>query len=83
MAGAAKLCFHDRVDAKDMAAFVTDFSSYRLDEVLGAWKPYYDVVSNAIQRTCKKWGVTWTQADSDYIYTDCATWDRIRMYLPG
>jgi hypothetical protein len=32
---------------QQMHAFTTDFSSYRLDEVLGAWKPYYDVVSNA------------------------------------
>lgn len=53
MAGAAKRCFADRVDAEALDAFVTDFSSYRLDEVMGAWKPYYDVVSNAIQRTCK------------------------------
>jgi 2-haloacid dehalogenase len=53
-----------------MHAFTTDFSSYRLDEVLGAWKPYYDVVSNALQRTCKKWGVSWDKADSDFIYTD-------------
>jgi len=45
-----------------------------LDEVLGAWKPYYDVVSNALQRTCKKWGVRWDKADSDFIYTDCASW---------
>lgn len=74
MAGAAARCFDDRVAADKMAAFTTDFSRYRLDEVLGAWKPYYDVVSNAIQRTCKKWGVAWDKADSDFIYTDCATW---------
>ena len=74
MAGAAQRCFSDRVDPDAMHAFTTDFSSYRLDEVLGAWKPYYDVVSNAIQRTCKKWGVTWSKADSDFIYTDCASW---------
>lgn len=74
MAGAAQRCFNDRIDPNDMHAFTTDFSSYRLDEVLGAWKPYYDVVSNAIQRTCKKWGVRWDKADSDFIYTDCASW---------
>ncbi|WP_337029816.1 haloacid dehalogenase type II [Pantoea agglomerans] len=74
MAGAAQRCFSDRVDPDAMHAFTTDFSSYRLDEVLGAWKPYYDVVSNALQRTCKKWGVRWDKADSDFIYTDCANW---------
>ncbi|WP_337010323.1 haloacid dehalogenase type II [Pantoea sp. AS142] len=74
MSGAAQRCFSDRVDPDAMLAFTTDFSRYRLDEVLGAWKPYYDVVSNAIQRTCNKWGVKWDKADSDFIYTDCARW---------
>ncbi|MFQ1682314.1 haloacid dehalogenase type II [Pantoea dispersa] len=74
MAGAAERCFNARVAPEAMLAFTTDFARYRLDEVLGAWKPYYDVVSNALQRTCKKWGVQWDKADSDYIYTDCATW---------
>ncbi|NIF21793.1 MULTISPECIES: haloacid dehalogenase type II [Pantoea] len=74
MAGAAERCFAQRVEPARMAAFTTDFARYRMDEVLGAWKPYYDVVSNALQRTCKKWGVAWDKADSDFIYTDCATW---------
>lgn len=74
MAGAATRCFKDRVSPQEMLAFTTDFAIYRRDEVLGAWKPYYDVVSDALQRTCKKWGVQWSQADSDFIYTDCATW---------
>ena len=74
MAGAAARCFANRVAPDEMSAFTTDFARYRMDEVLGAWKPYYDVVSNALQRTCKKWGVAWDKADSDFIYTDCATW---------
>lgn len=74
MAGAAQRCFSDRVDPKIMPAFIEDFSNYRRDEVLGAWKPYYDVVSMALQRACKKWSVAWDKSDSDFIYTDCATW---------
>ncbi|MBS0908589.1 haloacid dehalogenase type II [Tatumella sp. JGM118] len=74
MAGAASRRFADRVPAEVMPAFIRDFSSYRLDEVLGAWKPYYDVVSQALQRACRKWGVDWQPADTDYIYSDCATW---------
>lgn len=74
MAGAAERCFKQRVSGDKMQAFTTDFARYRMDEVLGAWKPYYDVVSNALQRTCKKWGIAWDKADSDFIYTDCATW---------
>lgn len=74
MAGAASRCFADRVSPAEMSAFTTDFYRYRFDEVLGAWKPYYDVVSDALQRTCKKWDVAWKPEDSDYIYEDCKTW---------
>jgi 2-haloacid dehalogenase len=74
MAGAAERCFTDRVAPQEMLAFTRDFARYRFDEVLGAWKPYYDVVSDALERTCKKWGVPWSKADSDFIYTDCASW---------
>ena len=37
-----------------MEVFINDFSAYRLDEVLGAWKPYAEVVHNALERTCKR-----------------------------
>lgn len=36
MAGAAARCFSERVAAEEMQAFTTDFSRYRMDEVLGA-----------------------------------------------
>jgi len=74
MAGAARRCYTDRVGAEIMPAFITDFARFRLDEVLGAWKPYYEIVSNALQRTCKKWTVQWQPQDSDFIYADCKTW---------
>ncbi|GAA0485294.1 haloacid dehalogenase type II [Tatumella punctata] len=74
MAGAARRCFADRVGADVMPAFISDFARFRLDGVLGAWKPYYEVVSNALQRSCHKWKAEWQPADSDFIYADCKTW---------
>jgi 2-haloacid dehalogenase len=64
----------DRIAADDMAAFCKDFSCYRFDEVLGAWKPYREVIRNAVERTCKKWGVEYRQADADSIYEAVPTW---------
>jgi 2-haloacid dehalogenase len=40
MAPVARKVYADRVSADKLDAFTRDFSSYRLDEVLGAWKPY-------------------------------------------
>lgn len=39
MAGAARDLFGSQLDAARMQAFITDFSTYRRDEILGDWKP--------------------------------------------
>ena len=74
MAGAAAAIFADRVSSDQMAAFTTDFARYRMDEVLGAFKLYPDVVGKALYRTCNKWGVECTQRDCEAIMVACATW---------
>ena len=52
MGDMAREMFADRVAPDRMDRFVADFSAYRLDEVLGAWKPYAEVLKNALRRTC-------------------------------
>ena len=57
MGPTAKNLFEERVPAGRMPAFLDSFRAYRLDEVLGEWKPFFDVVENSIQRACKAHGV--------------------------
>jgi len=64
----------DRIAAENMTAFCKDFSAYRFDEVLGDWKPYRHVIANAVERTCRKWGVDYRAADADSIYAAVPTW---------
>jgi 2-haloacid dehalogenase len=66
--------FADRIPAENMDAFIRDFSSYRLDEILGPWKPYRDVLVNAIQRTGKRWGIVATEAEGEAYYHAVPTW---------
>lgn len=66
--------FAERVPAAQMDAFLKDFAAYRLDEVLGAWKPYKDVLTNAILRTCRKHGIAATEADGAALYAEVPTW---------
>lgn len=47
---------------------MADFASYRFDKVLGAWKPYVDVLKNAVRRTCKKWGLAYSEAEGQAYY---------------
>lgn len=62
------------IPATDMDRFVTDFASYRLDEVLGEWKPYRYVVLNAVERTCKRWNIPFDVAVADKFYEAVPGW---------
>lgn len=66
--------FADRIPPETMDAFIRDFSSYRLDEILGPWKPYREVLVNAIARTARRWGVTATEAEGEAYYHAVPTW---------
>lgn len=74
MAEMTREIFADRIPAERMDAFISDFSSYRLDEILGPWKPYRDVLVNAIQRTAKRWGVAATEEEGEMYYHAVPTW---------
>lgn len=65
----------ERVAADQLDAFKQSFSAYRLDEVLGAWKPYRDVVEGALRRTCEKHGVEYCDGDAERIYAEIPTWN--------
>ncbi|MBE9605655.1 haloacid dehalogenase type II [Acetobacteraceae bacterium H6797] len=55
-------------------AFIKDFTAYRLDEVLGPWKPYSEVIVNAWERTCRKYKVPFKRTDGLRFYHAVPTW---------
>lgn len=54
MAEAARDLYGEQLNEDQMQQFIKNFAAYRLDEILGDWKPYNEVVHNAIERTCKR-----------------------------
>ena len=74
MAGAARARYRGRVADADMRGFLESFRGYRIDEVLGAWKPFQEVICHAVERTCKKWKVAYDQADGLAIYNAVPGW---------
>ncbi|MEM7029338.1 MAG: haloacid dehalogenase type II [Chloroflexota bacterium] len=64
----------DRVDSDQMSAFLTNFGAYRFDEVLGAWKPYVEVIKGAFSRCCKRWDVRYDDAEAQKLYDGIADW---------
>jgi 2-haloacid dehalogenase len=74
MAGAARHHYAALLSQEALATFITDFAAYRLDEVLGAWKPYAEVVHNALERTCTRNGVAFDSQVAVEIYNRVPTW---------
>lgn len=74
MAPVARALYADRVAPDAMDRFIADFSAFRLDEVLGAFKPYRQVVANALVRTCRLNGVDYRDSDIDTVYAAVPTW---------
>ncbi len=74
MGPTAKGLFEDRVPRDRMAAFLDSFRAYRLDEVLGDFKPFFNVVENSIHRACKTHGVEFRPSDAVALYNAVPTW---------
>jgi 2-haloacid dehalogenase len=68
MADVARELFAGRVAPERMHQFTRDFSAYRLDEVMGDWKPYDEILCNAVQRTCKRWGIDYRDDEGMRFY---------------
>src|SRR5271169_2367365 len=66
--------FADRIAADKMDAFVADYSAFRFDEVLGAWKPYAEVIADALERACKLWRVEFRAKEAQAIYEAVPSW---------
>ncbi|ACL57861.1 haloacid dehalogenase type II [Methylobacterium nodulans] len=74
MAEAARSIYGVTLEAPRMTEFIRNFAAYRLDEILGDWKPYDEVIHNAVERTCRKTGVTFRPEDARAIYERVPTW---------
>ena len=70
----ARAMYADRVPAARMDAFVKDFAQYRLDEVMGDWMPYDQVLESAIRRTCKRHKVEYREGEGRQYYDIVPTW---------
>lgn len=75
MAPCAREVYADRLSGAALDAFTQYFSAYRLDAVLGAWKPYLEVVREALQRACKRSGIAYRDGDAEAHYAAVPTWN--------
>jgi 2-haloacid dehalogenase len=74
MADMAREIYGNRLQGAELENFVARFAAYRRDEVLGAWKPYRDVVVNSVKRACEVTGVNFIEEEAELFYTAVPTW---------
>lgn len=66
--------FAGRIEPEKLDSFVRDFSAYRFDEVLGAWKPYEEIIASALARTCHRWGIDLDPDEAREYYDEVPDW---------
>ena len=74
MSEMARDFYADQMPGEQMEAFCASWAGHRLDEALGAWKPYHEVIHNSLERTCRKWGVEFAPERAAAVYEAVPTW---------
>lgn len=74
MAEAATEIYGPILSPEKLATFIKNFAAYRLDEILGDWKPYAEVIHNAVERTCRANAVAFRPEDARAIYDKVPSW---------
>jgi 2-haloacid dehalogenase len=64
----------DVVPAEQMDEVVESFRCQRLDEVLGPWKPFSDVICDSLRKTLERFHLPYRDADGQALYEAVPTW---------
>jgi 2-haloacid dehalogenase len=64
----------DVVPADQMDEVIKSFAAQRLDEVLGPWKPFSDVIHDSLRKTLERFKFPYREADGQAIVDAVPTW---------
>jgi 2-haloacid dehalogenase len=64
----------DRLPAEIADDFLKAGNEYRIDECMGEYKPFHQIVGNALRRTCARFGVEYREGDGRAVYDEIPTW---------
>ncbi|AXF12556.1 haloacid dehalogenase type II (plasmid) [Paraburkholderia graminis] len=71
---AAQALYGSQLDSAQMAHFNKLFSAYRFDEAMGDWKPYAQIVHNALERTARAFGLPFRAEAAQAISDSIPSW---------
>jgi 2-haloacid dehalogenase len=65
----------ERVPAEVIDPFLDTFEAYRIDEVMGDWKPYRQIIGDSYRRACAWYDeIEYRAEDAARIYEDVPNW---------
>ncbi|GGX18392.1 haloacid dehalogenase type II [Streptomyces lomondensis] len=64
----------DRLPPELADAFTRAGNQYRIDECMGEYKPFHRIVTDALVRTCARFGVEYREGDGQAVYEEIPTW---------
>jgi 2-haloacid dehalogenase len=64
----------DRLPPELADDFTRAGNQYRFDECMGEYKPFHQIVTDGLMRTCARFGVEYREGDSQAVYEEIPTW---------
>lgn len=71
---AAREVIKDVAPPESVDTFLHRFNCYQLDEAMGDWRPYDEVLSRAFERACQSTGVAFRPSDPARIFAAIPEW---------
>jgi 2-haloacid dehalogenase len=64
----------ERLPAEIAEDFLRAGNAYRIDECLGEYKPFHQIVGDSLERTMRRFGLEYHDGDGRAVYDEIPTW---------
>jgi 2-haloacid dehalogenase len=64
----------DRLPAEIAEDFLRAGNAYRIDECMGEWKPFHQIVSHSLERAMRRFGLEYQDGDGRAVYDEIPSW---------
>jgi 2-haloacid dehalogenase len=64
----------DRLPPEIADDFLRAGNAYRIDECMGDWKPFHQIVACSMERTMHRFGLEYRESDGRAVYDEIPTW---------
>jgi 2-haloacid dehalogenase len=74
IADATREVLGDRLPAEIADAYLQATKAYRIDECMGDYKPFHQIIANSMERAARRLGLEYREADAKAVYDIVPTW---------